>query len=174
MDHPSVKYGVIGGFASIIITLIIWFINPDYLFSYGAAIGFIVLIYSMYMAGKEARELSDGYIDFGEIFKYLFIAFVVVSLITTIFDYVLINFIDPSMIERQKEFSIKISEFIASMFGYEETLDELTESIEDQELSYTIGTAIQGWIFGMIFGAIIAAIQGAIMKKKDPNFNEFA
>ena len=60
------------------------------------------------------------------------------------------------------------------MLGGEDALDEITDKIEEQDFSYTIGKAIQGWVFGMILGAIIAAIQGAIMKKKDPNFNEFA
>ena len=175
MNHPSVKYGVMGGLASIVITLILWFINPDYLLNYvGTIIGFVVLIYFMYMAGKEARELSGGYIDFGEIFKYLFITFVVMSLITALFNYVLFNFIDSSLLDRQKELAIKAAEKMATMIGGEDALDEITDTIEDQDFSYTIGKAIQGWIFGMIFGAIIAAIQGAIMKKRDPNFNEFA
>ena len=175
MNHPSVKYGVMGGIASIVITLILWFINPDYLLNYvGTVIGFVVLIYFMYMAGKEARELSDGYIDFGEIFKYLFITFVVMTLISTIFNYILFNYIDSSMLERQKEIAIKAAEKMATMLGGEDALDEITDKIEEQDFSYTIGKAIQGWVFGMIIGAIIAAIQGAIMKKKDPNFNEFA
>jgi len=175
MDHPSVKYGVLGGFVSIIITLVLWFINPDYLLNYiGTVTGFIVLIYFMYFAGKEARELSDGYIDFGEIFKYLFITFVIMSLISTIFTYILYNFIDTDMIERQKELAIKAAEKMAAMLGDDDVLDEINDKIEEQDFTFSIGKAIQGWVFGMIFGAIIAAIQGAIMKKKDPNFNQFA
>ncbi len=175
MNHPSVKYGVLGGFASVILTLILWFINPDYLLSFtGSAAGFLILIFFMYMAGKEARTLSYGYIDYGEIFKYLFITFVIMSLISTIFVYILYNFIDTGMLERQKEMAIKTAEKMASMFGNEDAIEEISDKIEEQDFSYTIGKAIQGWIFGMLLGAIIAAIQGAIMKKKDPNFDHFA
>jgi len=175
MNHPSVKYGVFGGFVSIIITLVLWFINPDYLLnSVGTITGILVLIYFMYLAGKEARELSGGYIDFGEIFKYLFITFVIMTLISAIFNYILFNFIDTGMIERQKEMAIKAVEKMASLIGDEEVLDEMSDKIEEQDFSYSFGKAIQGWVFGMILGAIIAAVQGAIMKKKDPNFNQFA
>jgi len=175
MNHPSVKYGVLGGFVSIILTLVLWFINPDYLLNYvGSFAGFFITIYFMYLAGKEARELSGGYINFGEIFKYLFITFVIMSLISVIFTYILYNFIDTGMIERQKEMAIKAAEKMSSLITDENVLDEINDKLEEQDFSYTIGTALQGWVFGIIFGAIIAAIQGAIMKKKDPGFNQFA
>jgi len=175
MNHPSVKYGVLGGFVSIIITLVLWFINPDYLLNYvGTVTGFLVLIYFMYLAGKEARELSGGYIDFGEIFKYLFIAFVIMTLISTVFTYILYNFIDTGMIEREKEMAIKMVEKMAAIIGSDDALDETIDKIEEQDFTFSIGKAIQGWVMWLIPGAIIAAIQGAIMKKKDSNFNQFA
>ena len=52
MDHPSVKNGIYGGVASIILTLIMWFINPEFLINYiGATIGFIVMLVFMYIGG---------------------------------------------------------------------------------------------------------------------------
>jgi len=173
MDHLSVKNGVLGGVVTIIAYLILWFISPRVFLDY-SWIGFAIIIFFMYRAGKEARDLSGGFIEFGEIFKYLFITFAVITLITTIFQYILMNFIDTGLIEMQKEMAIEAIEKIANALDNEEMTDKMMEGIEEQSFDLTILKSIQGWVFGMILGGIIAAVQAAIMKKKDPNFSEFA
>ena len=174
MEHPSVKNGVFGAAIAIIVYLIIWFISPKGYISYGSWIGFAIIIFFMYRAGKEARDMNEGFIDFGGIFKYLFITFVVMTFITAIFNYILFNFIDPGLVEINREIAVEAVEKVANALGNEEMMDEMNEQLEEQSFDITPWKALQGWIFGLIFGAIVAAIQGAIMKKKDPNFDQFA
>lgn len=174
MEHPSVKNGVFGAAIVIIIYLIMWFVSPKAFLSYGSWLGFAIIIFFMYRAGKEVRDMNQGFIEFGEIFKYLFITFVVLTLITSIFNYILLNFIDPGLIEIQKEIALEAMEKVANALGNEEMLDEMNDQLDEQSFDLTPWKALQGWIFGLIFGAIIAAIQGAIMKKKDPSLDQFA
>ena len=174
MEHPSVKNGVFGAVAAIIVYLVLWFVDPKGYLTYGSWIGIAIIIFFMYLAGKEARNINEGFINFGDIFKYLFITFVVLTLITTIFNYILMNFIDPSLIDLQKEIALEAVEKMADAFGNEEMMSEVEDQMDEQSFDLTPWKAIQGWLFGLILGAIIAGIQGAIMKKKDPNFSEFA
>ncbi len=96
------------------------------------------------------------------------------NLITAIFNYILFNFIDPGLVEIQREIAVEAVEKVANALGNEEMMDEMNEQLEEQSFDITPWKALQGWIFGLIFGAIVAAIQGAIMKKKDPSFDQFA
>lgn len=171
MENVSVKYGVMGGAATIIVSLLLWFIDPKVFLDY-SWINYIVIIVFMILAGKEAKENDGGYIEFGDIFKHFFITFLIITLFSTVFQYILYNIIDPNLIVMAKEMAIEAMEKITEAFGDEEMAETLIEQIEDKSL-FTIGQMIQSWVFGLILGAIFSAILALIMKKKDPEFSDF-
>ena len=174
MEHPSVKNGIFGAIAAIILYLILWFIDPKFFVTYGSWLGFIIIIYFMYRAGKEARDANEGFISFSDVFKYLFLTFAILTIITALFNYVLYNFIDTGLIEVQKEIAQEAVEKMANALGNEDMVEEFNDNMDDSMFRLTIGKILQGWLFGLVIGAIIAAIMGAIMKKKNPAFDEFA
>ncbi len=167
MNHPSVKNGVLGAMINIIITLLLAFISARTLLSGSFWTGFIVFIYFMYLTGKESRELYGGYISFGEIFKYMFFASVIFATISVIFSYVQFNFIDPGLVDVQKDMAIEGIDKVRELLG-DEAADSMEEQIEEQSFNLTIGKSLINLVFYVVASSIVLAIMAAIMKRKDP------
>ncbi len=174
MEHPSVKNGIFGAIVIIIVYLILWFIAPKFFVAYGSWLGILISFYFMYRAGKEARDANDGFISFSDVFKYLFLTVALLTFIVYFFNYVLYNFIDPGLMEVQKEIAQEAAEKIANAFGNEDMIEEINDNMDDSMFQLTIWKTLQGWLFALVVGALFSAIIGAIMKKKNPAFDEFA
>ncbi len=173
MNNVSLKNGLIGAGISIIISLIIWLINPSLYLKIGSWLGLLVGLFFIYRTAKESRDLNGGFIEFGELFKNTFIMVVIMTLLSSLFAYILYNFIDPNLVELQKQVVTESIEKMGSMMG-EEKMNEVMDKMQDQDFSFTIGKLLQGWVVGLLLWAIPCVIFSAIMKKKDPAFNEFA
>ncbi|MBK7094140.1 MAG: DUF4199 domain-containing protein [Saprospiraceae bacterium] len=173
MGNPSVKNGLMGAGVAIIIYLILWLIDPTSYLKFGSWIGLVIALFFMYRAAKEARDLNGGFIEFAELFKVTFIMIVIMTAITSFFAYILFNFIDPNLIEVQKQIVTESIEKMSGMMG-EDAAAAMAEKMEEQDYNLTIGKLLQGWAIGLVLWAIAAAIMSAIMKKKNPDFNEFA
>ena len=174
MENPSVKNGILGAGVAIILSVISWFLGIGYYIILGFILGFLVIIYFMYRSGKEARDLNGGFIEFGEIFKYLMLTFVILSFITSVFQYIMVNFIDTNLManmnDTMKDFFISRMPAEAS----EEAREQLEDKFAEAPTTLELWPALWGWVKGLIMGAIIAAIMSAIMKKKNPEMNDFA
>ena len=172
MGNHAVKYGVYYGGASIIISLLLWLISPESLFNMGIglAIGFGLPILFMYLSINTTKVEQEGFISFGESLKASFLTYMLGSLIGVLFTFILMNYIDPSLLEMQKEMAIKIAEDMTSMFGApEEAMEEMREEMENQNLdTMTFGQTMLTWLSGLIFpGLIITLIMSGILKKND-------
>ncbi len=166
MENPSIKWGVYLAIASIASLLLFYLINPELIFSVNSYLGFVITIAILVFACKEVRENSGGFASFGEMFQTAFITFAIGSLIGVVFQYILMNFIDPGLIEMQKEISIEAMEKMSSFIG-EEAMEVAIEEVENSNPT-SIGKMGIGYIFMLVFGAILASIIALIMKKKNP------
>lgn len=173
MDKPSVKYGVYLGLAVIILTLIFYFVSAHFMLSWGSWVSYVVMITMMVMAVKEQRALDDGFASLGTAFKTSWLTFVIGSTIASLFSYVLIKYIDPSLMETMKDIQMEALEKMSGFLG-EDGLEKAQEAIESQEDVLTPVTYIFGIVFSYIFpGALLAIIIAAIMKNNRPD-NDFA
>lgn len=173
MNNVSLKNGLIGAGISIIISLIIWLINPSLYLKIGSWLGLLVGLFFIYRTAKESRDLNGGFIELGELFKNTFIMIVIMTLLSSLFAYILYNFIDPNLVELQKQIVTESIEKMGSMMG-EDKMNEVLDKMEDQDFSFTIGKLFQGWAVGLLLWAIPCLIFSAIMRKKNPELNEFA
>lgn len=173
MENPSVKYGLLGAGVLIVFYLLLWVLDPMYYFKW-SWLSFFIIIYIIYLAIKEARIISDGFISFADAFKTSFITMVIVSAITLVFSILLFKVIDPGLAEVQKQFSIEFTENMLNLFGAGDMSDEILDQVEDQDYSISIRSMILGYFTGLIWWAILSAIMALIMKRKDPTLNDFA
>ncbi len=171
MDNPAVKYGVyFGGFFVLYVTLL-KFIAPKMIFtgSLTTVLGLAVPIICMVWVAREVRNQEDGYLSYGEALKNTFLVYVIGSLIYTLYQYILVNFIDPSLLESQKEAVMEAGNWISKILGAnEEMVEEFQEQLEEvaeASTHQTFGTVILGWVGGLIFGFILSAIVSAFVKK---------
>ena len=173
MNHPAVTYGLYYGIFFVVYNTVLSIVAPKMIFtgSISMILGFAIPIICMVMAGREIRAREEGYLSFGEGLKNTFLVFAIGSLISTLYQYVLVNFIDPSLLEVQREAVLEVGDWIANMLGSsEEMAEEMQEQMEeaaDASMHQTFGQVILGWMGNLIIGIIIAAIVSAIIKKTD-------
>ncbi len=164
----GIKYGLILGLISSVVAAVNYSAK---LFANSAAttgmtvLSFVILICGFVLACREFKAQNEGFMTLGQGFMTGFWASIISSIISAVFTYVWLTFIDPAVMDAIKDNAV------AGMA--KQGLDE--EQIE-QSLSmmgfmfspiFTVGAALIG---GPIFGAIIAVIVAAIMKKDPPEF----
>ena len=164
----GIKNGVIAGLATVILSLVLYFVSPKTMMSFAGYFQFIFVIVMMVLAGTAVRKSNDGYLDFGDAFKATWVTYAIYSLIAAIFTYVLYNIIDPGLADVIKEQTIETTKGIAEMFagGNEDQMEEMLSVLEDQDYSMTIGKVGISFITNLVIGAIIAAIISLIIRKK--------
>lgn len=173
MENHSVKNGLFFGLASIAYTLIVYLVSPKMLFSgfTGLLVALVMTVIFMVMAAKAERADNEGFLSYGEALKTTFFVFVIGSLISTIFSYILYNIIDPSLIDLMKESAVETATKMAEFFGApEDQLDQIREEVMNQDMSMGVGRMILQWVYSLIFGFIVSLIVSAVVKKNAPSY----
>ena len=162
------KWGFILGLVGIIIQVLCYVINKELLvtMSFGfsvLAITIAILVYALINYRKE----NGGVLTFKEGFMITLYAFIVSSLLTTIFNYILYNFIDPDLSNFIKEKAINTTTQMMEKFGApQDKIDETIEKMQSQDFSQNLYASLKQFLGSIIFGAIIALILAAILKKQ--------
>lgn len=164
MENIKIKNGLILGGVLIALTLILYLIDPRMYLTWGSWIGYIVVIYFMYRTAVAVRSAEGGVLSFGGAFVASLVPMAIGLLISSLFAYVLQNFIAPELTELTKEIAIEAVEKVAEMFGGEMG-DEMMEQIENEDYNLTMGKTLMGWVISCLIGCIPALIVGAVTKR---------
>ncbi|WKV13678.1 DUF4199 domain-containing protein [Marivirga harenae] len=163
----SIKWGIILGLISIIITLVIYLIDITLLVkSVVPLISLVISIAIIIYAGRDYRSKLGGYMSFKEAFLHAFVVFVVAGFLGVLFNILLFNVIDPDivpiLVETQMTNTMQAMETFGG--GSPEMMDGMAQGIKD---GYTVMGQLKGFLWVLILYAIAAAIVGAINKKKN-------
>lgn len=175
MNNSAAKYGFYYGLTSIGVALVLWLVNKELLFkmSLQSILGLALAIIFMFLAIKAVKGEQEGFISFGEAIAASMLTYALGGLMAILFSFVLLNYIDPSLLEVQKEVAMETAENVIEMFGgTEESMEEMREEMEEEASSYSLGKNLMAWLFSLIFpGLIISLIMSAIMKKSNRSLN---
>ncbi len=162
------KWGAISGLIGIIVFVIQDFagLAGDQTYGWvmmviGIAIGVTLLI----MAHKEFINGGDGFMSYGEGLGIGTLMSVVSSVISSIFTYIYVSFINPTYIDNIKEIQMMEME-----------KQGLTDAQIEQGMEMAgmftspIGMAIMGILGGVFMGFIMSLIVSAFTKKSRPEF----
>ena len=167
MNNPKVKYGLYYGIMAIVVSLISYFIGHIFFLGVSRWLVFIIGVYIMYKAAAAVRYREEGFLSFGEGFTAAFIVFVIGNLILTVFTYVLMNYIDASLVDTMNDMPLKIAEKISEISG-EEISQKDREEIGNIDLGYGPGIAIWNFLSSLIMpGALIALVIGAVTRREN-------
>ena len=168
MNHYSIKNGLLAGGASIILGLIAYLINAESFLTYGGWLSFVPVIYFMVKAATEYKDGElEGFLSFKEAFSQSWKTYFLYAVISMIFTYVMMNFVDPSLGEAAKQISIKTIEKMSGMMGEEGTAAAI-EKIESEE-PYNLKNIAISFLLTLVFpGALIALIIALIVKREKP------
>ena len=109
--NTAVTYGLISGLASVLFSLLLylggvkWFVSPV------AYTGILIPIIIAVLAGLKQKKTEGGYLEFSAALKVVFTCFVIGTVISTLFSYILLNFIDvPFRQALAQETTVKMQE----------------------------------------------------------------
>lgn len=171
MNQYDAKYGLIAGGIFILISLVVYLIDPQSYLKFGTPIAALPMFYFIVQAPLVVKKQNRGIISFGDAFKNSWVTYLIYSLITTIFLYILFNFIDPQLNEMMKETAIDTLEKVRGALGDEAT-DEAIKSIE-VSTDQNIGNLALNFLISLIFpGAFLALIIALILKKEENPWTE--
>lgn len=169
-NNTILQYGLFSAIASVLIFVIIylggvaWFNGPIAWLSTVAPIVFCIL------ACINVKKGNEGYIEFKEALKICFGILVMTAFTTSLFSFVLFNYIDVAFADSLKQFTIEKTQEMMEKFKVpaEET-DKAIKSIVDKNI-FAFSEIAKSFALGCIFYFIVAAIIAAIIKKKRPEF----
>ncbi len=159
MSNPSIKYGVYGSIAIILLDLLLSLISPTIYITWASWVSLLIIIPSMYMVSKEFLESNDGLGTLGELFKANWLSYLIMGLITTVFGYILVTYISPEITEIATEKAMEAIEMMRGFMG-EEAADKAISDIEGRN-PYGMGSQLGGLIFKYAMAAVPAVIIAA-------------
>lgn len=168
-------YGLINGGVAIAFTVILYLGGASMFVSPIAYLGMVLPIVVCVLGGIHLRK-QQGYLEFAQALKVTFLILVIGSLIATIFQFVLFNYIDvPFRQALAQETAQKAEQWMRKFGAPESEIEKAVDKTMDQN-NYTIGRLLMGFVFGCIFWFIVALIVSAIIKRKrspfDNSFNQ--
>ncbi|RYZ85926.1 MAG: DUF4199 domain-containing protein [Proteobacteria bacterium] len=161
----GVSYGIGLAVLSILTTTVVyalslysaWWINISMMLLY--VVVFIVLLI------KTKKEMN-GLITFKEAFTTYFIAMVIMLVVSTLFNIVLYNFVDPGATEVMKEEIIRSTvSFMESMNTPAEAINKTVEDLQKQD-NFSIVAQLKGLAIAICVGSIFGLILALIFKSR--------
>lgn len=158
--QTGIKYGIITALVVIVYTFILYLIGE----SMNMWLGFLSLIFIiglMVFAMREYKNEHNGFLEYKEGLGIGTIMVAISSLLSQIFNFIYINYIDSSILGQAEEKTRAMLE----RFGMDE--DKIEEAvIKSQEGMTSPMSIFWGFLWAVIIGFIISLIIAAIMQKK--------
>lgn len=159
------------GAVLVIYTLVTYLIDPQLMFKWWLAliIGIVIYVFFMRRAGIATRNDLGGYMSFKQALAPTFLTFVIGALVASVFNYIMYNFIDPSLQDQLLNYTLDTTESMMSRFGAPQSeIDSALDKLETEGISLGVVDILKQYAWSLIIGFIIAAIISAVIKRKPP------
>ena len=173
--NSALKSGLIIGVVSIVVFIIMYVADikpvgimmPFVIMIIGLAINIAILV--IYL--KKYRTEIGGFISFRDAFIYCLIALIIAIVLSTIFTFLFIHFIEPnyykSIMDAQKTY---MENYLSGKVSEEQMAQTMDKIDQEAAKMGSIASTLKNLAYSIIFSGIIALIVGAIMKKKPDVF----
>lgn len=168
MGNLPVKYGLIAGGISIVFSVILYLLNDAVYLRFNIIPQYVIEIYFMSYVVSIIKEQNNGFISFNEAFKSSWLTYILAASIISVFTYILMNFIDPTLIEKLKEMQVEAFELTSKWL-------KLTEDDKEKQLEVLRTTnpydlkSIAALPVSFLFPGAIIAVVISLIKRKDIN-----
>ncbi len=161
------KWGAIGGLVVVILSFLIYFVSPDSFAASWLAITFLLIaMFFMIWGGLAFRKENNNEISYlNALFAVLIIA-AVLSLISTVFSYVLSNFIDPELPELIKQKAIENTQAMMEKFNTpDDKIEEVIDQMKEQDFNFGILEYGKRFLWGMLMYLVLGALIALFVKR---------
>ena len=167
IKRNGITFGVISGIISALVTTSIYAIDLNLFTSWwvGVLILTIYLIIGIVLLSKTKKEVN-GIFSFKDAFTTYFICAVVGILISTLFNIILFNFIDPAAKDTLRELTIKYTVSMMQKFGTPASaINEAIAKLKEND-PYSVIELLKGSAFSIVFSSIFGLLLAAFFKSK--------
>lgn len=163
----GITYGVFIGIASALVTATIYAVDLNLFTAWWMGIlGIVIsLTISIILLSKTKKELN-GVFTFKEAFTTYFIAAIIGVLISTLFNILLFNVIDPGAKDTLNEIMIKYTANMMQKFGTPASVINETIAKMKDNSPYSTLELLKGSVFAIIISAVFGLIFAAFFKSK--------
>ena len=162
VSQIGLRYGIILGLIMIVYSLILQFIGLA-TNNWASAVSYIFLIVGMVMAHKAFKEGGDGFMSIGQGLGIGTLISLIAAVLSSIFTYIYISFIDDSMLTVIREKQIEQME----SQGMDDA--QIEQAMEFASMfSSPAALVVMGIIFITFFGFILSLIISLFTKKANP------
>lgn len=168
MENHPIRFGLMAGGLQIGLCIILYFINKDYYLSFGLFSEYIIFIYFMVLAVQSQKKDLNGFISINAAFRHAWLTYVLAVSITTVFTFVLFNYLDTDLATYFKKIQLETFDNIADMLKISEADKLAQKEVIENEEPFGIKTFAFKLPSSFILpGALLAIIIAAILRK-DP------
>jgi hypothetical protein len=161
----SVKYGIIFGLISGLVSVAIFLTENFGNIWLGMVIGLIVSITGIVLTHREYKKNNGGYMSYGQGLISGLVMSVIAGLISGTISYLYIQFVDPTILEKMSQLQIEMLE----KMNFPE--DKMEEAIAKMEVENTASKQLTGGLIsGLVGGFILSLIVSAFTKRTRPEF----
>lgn len=163
----GITFGVIIGVVSALITTAIYSIDLNLFTAWwiGVLSILVYLTLGIVLLSKTKKELNNVF-SFKDAFTTYFIAILIGILISTLFNILLFNFIDPSAKDTLNELMIKYTANMMQKLGTPASaINEAIAKMKDNN-PYSTLELLKGSVFSIVFSSIFGLILAAFFKSK--------
>ncbi|MGB1204593.1 MAG: DUF4199 domain-containing protein [Chitinophagales bacterium] len=163
-------YGMTIGSLMVIVYLLLYFTDVRLFLNFWIGISFfVVTIAAMVIAAKRTKTELGGYATFQQALQPAFLTIVIVQFIGNFFNYLMYNFVDPSLSESLREVTIEMTYgWLQNMNAPEEVVEQSLSDIEQQDFTVSLSSTLIGFAVTVFVGFGIAAIVALFVRNEPP------
>ena len=167
MNTIWIKYGLTLGVIIMMMQILIYYFLDISMFLFSISY-YILLFIIMILAGLGHRKTNNQTLTYGESFKTTLLTGALGTLIGNIMMMVLVNFIDPGLVDVILEKSISsVQSLVLAFGGPEQGVSEAIEKIEEElPKQLTVTGHIKSFFSAMIFVVVMAAVVSVFVRKE--------
>ena len=160
----GIKWGLIGAAIGVVLFVVYNVLKIDFTSGPLSWLSYPIIIAFIFLAQKQFKESGDGFMSYGQGMGVAFWYGLISSLVSSVFTFVYVKFIDGSMITMMKDAQLKKLQEAGTMS--DEQIDQA------MEMSGKFMTPEMILVFGLFGGIIMVLIIGLIVtiftQKKNP------
>lgn len=160
----GLRWGLITGLIFIVYGMILQFLNLDMqTMQYLSYLNYLILIVVVVLAHKAFKEGGDGFMTLGQGLGLGMLIVLISSVISSIFSYIYLKFIDDSMLAKIKDAQLEQYEKMGMSDAQIDQAMEMASTFSTPEMIMIIGIVVMA-----IIGFILVLIISLFTKKANP------
>ena len=162
----AINNGLFMGVVFIISSYALYSADSQSFINLKSSVLFIPFLLLLFKTGTDARRMGGGYIKYGSVFKDLFFASVIGTFLCTTFEFLLFNYIDPTLKLTMKELALKGMEDMEGMMN-SELYGKVMERFNEENL-YSLSFSISQFVIRIFVPCALFSAALAMIIKREP------